>query len=51
MNLFGYLLNTVPITVEYSLPDEALTLKPPLAQMRQWSIDFKLQVQNKAEKQ
>jgi DNA-binding HxlR family transcriptional regulator len=39
--------NTVPITVQYSLTDEALTLKPLLDQMRQWSIDFKLQVQNK----
>ena len=40
--------NTVPITVEYSLTDEALTLKPLLDQMRQWAIDFKLQVSKKA---
>ncbi len=39
--------NTVPITVEYSLTDEASTLKPLLDQMRMWSIDFKLQVQKK----
>jgi DNA-binding HxlR family transcriptional regulator len=39
--------NTVPITVEYSLTNEALTLKPILDIMKQWSIDFKLQVQNK----
>lgn len=43
--------NTVPITVEYSLTEEALTLKPLLDQMRQWSIDFKLQVQKKVKKQ
>ena len=42
--------NTVPITVEYSLTDEALTLKPLLDQMRQWAIDFKFQVSKKAKK-
>ncbi|MFP3594601.1 winged helix-turn-helix transcriptional regulator [Chryseobacterium sp. SIMBA_038] len=39
--------NTVPITVEYSLTDEALTLKPILDLMKQWSIDFKKRVQEK----
>lgn len=42
--------NTVPITVEYSLTEEAVTLKPLLDQMRQWSIEFKLQVANKRKK-
>lgn len=39
--------NTVPITVEYSLTKEALTLKPVLDQMKQWSVNFKKQVQKK----
>lgn len=39
--------NTVPITVEYSLTKEGLTLKPILDQMRQWSINFKQQIENK----
>lgn len=33
--------NTVPITVEYSLTEDGLTLKPILDQMKQWAIDFK----------
>lgn len=33
--------NTVPITVEYSLTREGLTLKPVLAQMKQWAAEFK----------
>lgn len=33
--------NTVPITVEYSLKENALTLKPILDQMRQWAATFK----------
>ncbi|HEY4786701.1 MAG TPA: helix-turn-helix domain-containing protein [Bacteroidales bacterium] len=33
--------NTVPITVEYSLTDEGLTLKPILDQMKQWSVEFR----------
>lgn len=33
--------NTVPITVEYSLTKEGLTLKPILDQMRQWAVKFK----------
>jgi DNA-binding HxlR family transcriptional regulator len=33
--------NTVPITVEYSLTVEGLTLKPVLDQMREWAIHFK----------
>lgn len=43
--------NTVPITVEYSLTQEALSLKPLLDQMREWSIEFKLQVANKRKKE
>jgi DNA-binding HxlR family transcriptional regulator len=39
--------NTVPITVEYSLTKEGLTLKPVLDQMKQWSEDFKKQAQLK----
>lgn len=39
--------NTVPITVEYSLTDEALTLKPILDQMKQWSMNFKGRVGKK----
>lgn len=33
--------NTVPITVEYSLTNEGLTLKPVIDQMREWAIRFK----------
>lgn len=33
--------NTVPITVEYSLTKEGLTLKPILDQMKQWAVKFK----------
>jgi DNA-binding HxlR family transcriptional regulator len=32
--------NTVPITVEYSLTDNALTLKPLLDQMKEWAQQF-----------
>jgi DNA-binding HxlR family transcriptional regulator len=32
--------NTVPITVEYSLTLEGLTLKPVLDQMREWAVHF-----------
>lgn len=39
--------STVPITVEYSLTDEAVSLKPLLDQMREWSIEFKLQIKKK----
>lgn len=39
--------NTVPITVEYSLTKEALTLKPILDQMRTWAIVFKKKMKNK----
>lgn len=35
--------NTVPITVEYSLTEGGLTLKPVLEQMMQWSENFKHQ--------
>lgn len=33
--------NTVPITVEYSLTNDGLTLKPVLDQMIQWSDNFR----------
>lgn len=33
--------NTVPITVEYSLTKEGLTLKPVLEQMKNWAVSFK----------
>lgn len=39
--------NTVPITVEYSLTEEGLTLKPILDQMMQWSKSFKQQIAKK----
>jgi DNA-binding HxlR family transcriptional regulator len=32
--------NTVPITVEYSLTEEGLTLKPILDQLMSWSENF-----------
>ena len=32
--------NTVPITVEYSLTKEGLTLKPVLDQMKNWAENF-----------
>ena len=41
--------NTVPITVEYSLTKEGLTLKPILDQMKQWSVNFKQQTKKKKE--
>ncbi|WP_276370990.1 helix-turn-helix domain-containing protein [Chryseolinea sp. H1M3-3] len=33
--------NTVPITVEYSLTQEGLTLKPVLEEMMRWSEKFR----------
>ncbi len=33
--------NTVPITVEYSLTKDGLTLKPVIDQMKQWSVEFR----------
>jgi DNA-binding HxlR family transcriptional regulator len=39
--------NTVPITVEYSLTPEGLTLKPVLEHMKQWSVDFKQRTSRK----
>jgi DNA-binding HxlR family transcriptional regulator len=33
--------NTVPITVEYSLTQDGLTLKPVLEQMKSWAVTFK----------
>ena len=33
--------NTVPITVEYSLTTEGLTLKPILDQMKEWAIEYR----------
>jgi DNA-binding HxlR family transcriptional regulator len=32
--------NTVPITVEYSLTEQGLTLKPIIDQLINWSNDF-----------
>lgn len=37
--------NTVPITVEYSLTEDGLTLKPILEQMKQWAVDFKQKIE------
>lgn len=39
--------NTVPITVEYSLTKDGLTLKPVLDQMREWAIMFKQKADRK----
>lgn len=36
--------NTVPITVEYSLTEEGLTLKPILDLMREWATGYKKQM-------
>ncbi len=33
--------NTVPITVEYSLTEEGLTLRPIIEQMKEWAKNFK----------
>lgn len=33
--------NTVPITVEYSLTEDGLTLKPLLDHMKQWAVKFR----------
>ena len=33
--------NTVPITVEYSLTEDGLTMKPVLDQLHQWAINLK----------
>jgi DNA-binding HxlR family transcriptional regulator len=35
--------NTVPITVEYSLTESSLTLKPILDQLQQWAMVFRNQ--------
>jgi len=40
--------NTVPITVEYSLTNEGLTLKPILEQMKSWAVTFKKKAGKKA---
>ncbi len=40
--------NTVPITVEYSLTKEGLTLKPILEQMKNWAVNFKQKQMRKA---
>lgn len=42
--------NTVPITVEYSLTKEGLTLKPVLDQMMRWSEGFRQQTGKKLRK-
>jgi DNA-binding HxlR family transcriptional regulator len=43
--------NTVPITVEYSLTENGLTLKPILGQMKQWAAEFKQQLKLDAQQQ
>jgi DNA-binding HxlR family transcriptional regulator len=43
--------NTVPITVEYSLTENGLTLKPILGQMKQWAAEFKQQLKLDDQKQ
>jgi DNA-binding HxlR family transcriptional regulator len=43
--------NTVPITVEYSLTQEGLTLKPVLDQIMQWSDKFRMQTGKKTSHQ
>lgn len=40
--------NTVPITVEYSLTEEGLTMKPLLDQMNQWATKFQENVNKKS---
>jgi DNA-binding HxlR family transcriptional regulator len=42
--------NTVPITVEYSLTENGLTLKPILDQMKQWAVQFKQKVNSDDQK-
>lgn len=39
--------NTVPITVEYSLTEDGLTMKPVLDQMNQWAVKFQEKVNKK----
>jgi len=36
--------NTVPITVEYSITKEGSSLKPVLDKIREWAIDYKVQL-------
>ena len=40
--------NTVPITVEYSMTQEGLTLKPVLDHIMHWSAEFKQRNDKKA---
>lgn len=40
--------NTVPITVEYSLTKDGLTMKPVLDQMNEWAVKFQQNVKKKA---
>jgi len=40
--------NTVPITVEYSLTEEGLTMKPLLDQMNQWAAKFQDKINDKS---
>jgi DNA-binding HxlR family transcriptional regulator len=40
--------NTVPITVEYSLTKEGLTLKPILDEMKNWAVTFKKKANKKS---
>lgn len=40
--------NTVPITVEYSLTEEGLTMKPLLDHMNQWAAKFQDKINDKS---
>lgn len=42
--------NTVPITVEYSLTTEGLTLKPVLDEMKTWAVKFQERTEKKSRK-
>jgi DNA-binding HxlR family transcriptional regulator len=41
--------NTVPITVEYSLTEAGLTMKPVLDHMNEWAVKFQQNVNKKVE--
>lgn len=40
--------NTVPITVEYSLTEDGLTLKPVLNHVNEWAVQLKQKVNNRS---
>jgi len=42
--------NTVPITVEYSLTEDGLTLKPVLNQINEWAVHLKQKVDNRSKR-